>query len=389
MKVHVLGLPHTVTSKDFTTCAFTQKVLKLCAMLSRRGHEVIHYGVEGSDVEGAHVSIISNKRWKKAYPHPETKFYNHGDVSGPRGAYVEAWTRALARELRKRVGDPWTEIIAMTWGGPQRRAVEGLAQFEVESGIGYPISWANYRVYESYAWLHMHMGRDNLFHGSTWYWSVIPNAFDMNEFEFGRGNREGFLYLGRLIDSKGVKLACDIAKAAGKRITICGQGDPTPFLAPHVSYHPPVGVEERKKLLASAEALLCPTHFVEPFCGVAVEAMLSGTPVITTDWGAVTETVLHGLTGYRCRTMDQFIWAARNIDRINPQTCRRWAEENYSLQRVAPMYEEFFQMVLDLKDKGAGFDKLRPERTELDWLARSYPPNLPVHALRELKASNG
>lgn len=378
MKIHVLGIPHTVTSKDFLTCAFTQKVLKLCAMMRRRGHTVIHYGVEGSDVEATeHVSLVTRAELDAAYPHPGTEFYKHADVDGPRAAYLEKWKESLKTQLRLRVGRPNTEIIAMTWGGPQRDACAGIPQFQVESGIGYPITFADYRVYESYAWLHMNLGRDNLYGGEKWYWAVIPNAFEVKDFRFRTERGEDLLYIGRLNHDKGVGLAVHVAHEVGRKITIVGQGDPTPFLEPHVTYLPPVNVAERARLLSECAAVICPTFYVEPFAGVNVEAQLSGAPVITTDWGAFTETVLHGRTGYRCRTFEQFVWAAKNIGNIDPLTCRDWARENYSMERVALMYEEFFQQVLNVREnkngKVEGFYLRNPNRTELDWMYRVDP----------------
>jgi glycosyltransferase involved in cell wall biosynthesis len=101
---------------------------------------------------------------------------------------------------------------------------------------------------------------------------------------------------------------------------------------------------------------------------------MSGTPVITTDWGAFSDTVIHGTTGYRCRTMDHFVWAAKNIDKLSPKVCREWAVKNYSMDRVVLMYEEFFQMLADVK-KGSGFYEVHYDRKELDWLKKYLPEN--------------
>ena len=44
MRVHVAGLPHLDTVRANAACAYTQKVRRLCDMLTMRGHDVILYG---------------------------------------------------------------------------------------------------------------------------------------------------------------------------------------------------------------------------------------------------------------------------------------------------------------------------------------------------------
>jgi glycosyltransferase involved in cell wall biosynthesis/SAM-dependent methyltransferase len=375
MKIHVLGVPHTQTTKRFSTCAFTQKTRNLCSMLSRRGHTVYHYGVEGSVVEAEHITVASIQEFEKAYGHPGNDFYAHDKETPERNAYLYKWAANTNKELQLRSGEPMTEIIAITFGGFQRIAASSIPQFQVETGIGYRHVECDNRVYESYAWMHMHLGEKGLFSGEKWYWAVIPNSFDLNDFEPNfepRSKDAPFLYLGRLNIDKGVGLAVDITRRIGAKLLIVGQGEPHPdWMQPHVTRLPPVEPKERAALLASVQGVICMSYYVEPFCGVAVEAGLSGTPVISSDWGAMGETIQHGVTGFRCRTMEHMTWAAKHLSRIDPRDCYNWTSSNYSLERVAPMYEEFFDMVL--ATKGPGFYQERTNRRNLDWLKRVYP----------------
>jgi len=381
MKIFVLGLPHTKTldprESPFLTCAFTTKVWNLCRMMTERGHEVVHLGTGGSrPVCTEHVDVVSEEAWEKVYGERKpTDFYDISEA-GEKKAYVELFASNAREAILRRCGADWTAVVCVTWGGCQWRAVEGVSQFAVESGVGYPSASARYRVYESYAWLHTHLGRDGKLNGDEWYWAVVPNAFDPSLFgPVAKKKDDYFLYIGRIIESKGVQIACQVARHLGVPLKIVGQGDPGPYLGPGVTYQGPAGAGERRELMRRARATFVPTRYVEPFGGVAVEAALSGCPTITTDWGVFPETVLHGVTGYRCRTLDHFVWAARNIGKIDPSTCRHWAEDNFSLARVAPMYEEFFRMVLDVRkdEDHDGWKTLRPERTELAWLEKYNP----------------
>jgi glycosyltransferase involved in cell wall biosynthesis/SAM-dependent methyltransferase len=388
MKIFVLGLPHTQTSKRFTTCAFTMKAYHLCKMLHRRGHEVIHLGTEGSDPECTeNVSVMPEARHRELYGHPGTSFYNLETQKPGHKEYHDDFAANMRAEILKRTPEPSSAIICVTWGGAQQVAVQDLPQFVVESGIGYPHTWAKYRVFESHAWAHMLYGKEGKFVGQVWYDAVIPNAFDPEMFTYSERPGDYLLYFGRLNEDKGVGIACDVAKRVGMRIKIVGQGDPAPFLAvgKHVEYIPPVGVEGRRELMSGAKALLCPTWYIEPFGGVNVESQMSGTPVIATNFGVYPETVIHGVTGYLGRTMEEFVWAARNVDKLSRKACRDWALANYSLDRVALMYEEYFQRLLNIR--GEGWYTENSNRTQLDCRRRVYPDGVhePLDLTRPLE----
>jgi hypothetical protein len=386
MKIFVLGLPHTKTldsrTSPFLTCAFTNKVWTLCKMMTERGHDVVHLGTGGSKpICTEQVDVVPEEAWHKIYgSRKPTDFYDISE-DGEKAPYMALFAANARKAILERCGSDWSSIVCVPWGGVQWKAVQGLRQFVVESGIGYPEASAQYRVYESYAWLNFHLGKAGMAGGDTWYWPVVPLAVDPSLFGPVTEKKGDYaLYLGRILESKGVGIACQVARHLKVPLKIVGQGDPGPFLGPGVTYQGPVGCEERRELLRRAKFMMAPTRYVEPFGGVVVDAAMSGCPVITTDWGAFPENVVHGVTGYRCRTLDQFVEAAGNIGRIAPSACRRWAEDNFSLARISLMYEEFFRMVLDVRKDAThdGWETLLPGRANLAWLEKYYPCAAPA-----------
>ena len=76
---------------------------------------------------------------------------------------------------------------------------------------------------------------------------------------------------------------------------------------------------------------------------MVVEGYLSGTPAITTDWGAFPETVQQGVTGFRCRSFRDIVNAINNIDQIKPKDCRDWAMKNYTDEVVHDRLDQYLQ----------------------------------------------
>jgi len=370
-RFHILGLPHTVTSKEYNACAYTQKVVKFGKMMRDRGHEIIHYGHEDSQLDcDEHVTVITNADWNVAYgDHDWRKNFFKYDTGDH--AYQTFYKNAI-REVgvRKQKND----FILPFWGAGVRPICDAHPDLiTVEPGIGYAGGhWARWKIFESYAIYHAYCGLTAV--GTCkqdWYEAVIPNYFDPDDFEFRDKKDDYFLFLGRVYSGKGTDIAIQVTEATGDRLIIAGQNPDNIKFPPHVEFVGYADVEKRRQLMANAKAAFVASQYLEPFGGVQIEMLLSGTPTITTDWGSFTENNIQGVTGYRCRTFDQFVWAAKNIDRIDPYQCRAFGE-NFTLEKVAAMYEEYFQMVLDVYT-GKGWYEPHPDRTDLSWLKRTHP----------------
>ena len=378
MRFHILGVPHTKTNKDHFICPFTELAYGMCQMMTELGHEVYHYGAEGSSVPCTeHIDVLPDAVQHEAYGEFDWRKHYwkyHGDDL----AYTTFAKNAII-EINKRK-EP--HDLLLTVSGKHHKGIsDGVGLRTVEYAVGYEGVFSRYRAFASYAWMHYIYGvlgekvpwrqTQNRSIDGQWYDAVIPHYFDPSDFEYKTKKGDYFLYMGRLIPRKGAHIAAQTCERIGAKLVVAGQGElKVAGLDKYkcVEYIGTVGLKERSKLLGNARAVFTPTIYIEPFNMVTIEAMLCGTPVITTDWGAFTETVPHGKVGYRCRTMDDFVWAANNVDKIDPHRCREYAKANYSLARVSKMYQEYFSKIQDLS-RGGWYEE-HPERKELDWLRR-------------------
>ena len=373
-RFHILGIQHTASNRTHLSCAYSQKIVKLCKMLKGLGHYVIHYGNEGSDVEcDEHVQMCSSSDLAAQYGERWMTDQYSFDINDP--VYKKFDAIAIG-EIAKRK-QPKDFLLCM-WGfGHRRIADTHKDMIIVEPGIGYAGGhFAPYKIFESYALLHAYLGLQSVGDANLnghWYDVVIPNYFEPEDFTFSRKKDDYILFLGRACYGKGISLIDQLQQVHPFKLIMAGVGKteelPESIRPSFIGF---AGYDKRRELLTHAKAVIAPSLFAEPFCGTQIEAMMSGTPVISTDWGAFAEYNLHGLTGFRCRTLEQFIWAIDHTHHISPLACRDWAEKNFSCDRIAPMYDEFFATVQDMYGK-KGWAELHPERTQLDALTKYYP----------------
>lgn len=353
MHLHVVALPHTMTTAQFYSCAYTQKVIKFCRMMMRLEYEVTLYaGAYNEAPCDEHVPCVSEAVRSAAVGdkhYVEASF----DAQLP---HWRAFNATAAAEIAIRSTNPKNELLCLIGGVAQKPIADMLPQLTaVEFGIGYAGSFARNRVWESAAWMHTCIGAQsgNNAHAidGRAFDAVIPNAIDMADFPFSDTKDDYFLYIGRLVDRKGYDTAIEVCRRLGKRLILAGPGD-KPEWGEWVGE---VAPKERGELMSKAKAVFVPTRYIEPFGGVAVEAMACGTPVITTDWGAFRETVIEGKTGWRCSVLSQFMIAARHAwesPNIHYAGIRDHAIQHYSLEAVAPQYHRYFERLSTLWGDG-------------------------------------
>lgn len=347
MRFHLVAMPHTQSTAAYSNCAFNTLTRNFAKMMTGLGHEVILYSGEDNDATVTeHVTCITKERQRELFnvegPDDILKAPLDTNMYDPHQPWWREWNLRVSGELISRAykGD----FLCLIGGGvlfdPLIQVAEKVGMIPNEYAIGYGgIHDRTWHCFGSSNWQHMVWGMRNPaasgYRGKA-YDRVIPHYFDPDDFEYRAGG-DYLLYLGKLKEDKGVNVAARAAKAAGRKLLVAGEG-PTP-----VEYGDTVGrvgPDERRELLAGAAGLFVPSLYAEPFGMVAVEGLLSGTPIITTPWGGLGD-INQGGVGFVCNTLADFVHAAENVDVIDPETCFNTGM-SYSLRTIAPQYDKWF-----------------------------------------------
>lgn len=352
MRLHMLGLYYTLHSQEYSPDPFSGKLIRFPKMMKDEGFHIIEYCNEGSESSAKEkITILDGETFREL-----RKLHDETEAPGKR----ESKDSTLFREFDKKLIEALKEkvkpheIICHTYGSMHAHFRDAFPEnFHIETGVGYTGVFSNFRVYESYAWWHWHQGRENR-SGQNYEW-VIPMFYDLAEWEPCYTPGEYILYFGRVVKDKGLDIVREVAARTNREVIICGEGDASPWLLPDIpnlKYMPPVRGHARNELLRNAYCMLAPTTYTEPFGSSAVEAMLCGTPVIASDFGGFTETVEHGLTGYRCKTLGDWLYGVKMAGKMDRKTIAEVTRAKYGMETIAPKFTRVFEQLHEMKNQG-------------------------------------
>ena len=371
IRLHLPAIPYTITRDEYSHDAFTGKVKRFAPMMQSVGFEVYHYGVETSD-SGADrdIQLFTVAEWNALrvesmqFLEPAlSKEAAAAKVNDPATIvgtlanwntplFVE-FNRRLRTQLIKHYRSKQTDIVCIALGQSYDEALRDLDYVLIETGIGYNNSCKSFRIFESHGWLSFALGKENT--NPNNYWFVIPNFYNISEFVFRpipEARRIGFL--GRVEDVKGCHIIVEIARRFPHiQFVLCGQGNPERYVKQsNVIYKPPIHGKERSEYLGSCTAVLCLSSYLEPFCGVSVEAQLCGTPVVCTDFGAFVDNVEQFKTGLRGHTLADYCHGVQMAldGKFHRAYIRERAVRLFDMYKLAHNYEYVFRSVLDIFD---------------------------------------
>jgi len=188
---------------------------------------------------------------------------------------------------------------------------------------------------------------------------VVHHGINAERFIYREDKEDYYLFFSVLGLYKGVIDALLLARDTGAKIFFAGRdGDSSHMIKnsnlPNITYVGEVSNEDRAKLMSEAKALIFPTgafgkaNWLEVFGFVQLEALASGTPVISSSNGACPEIVEDGVTGFICGNYEEMKRAIEQdwVRSIDPYECRLVTETKFSAKIMAKNYIKLYEKLL-------------------------------------------
>ena len=226
-------------------------------------------------------------------------------------------------------------------------------------------------------WISMSLAqRKTMPENTNWVGNVYHGLPDKLYVPVSEPTKDYLLYIGRIIEPKGVHLAIEAVrehnkthsgtmrlKIAGKHYS--GQKDSywqkiLPSIDGQVIEY--VGfvndLHTKNELIGNAAGLIIPSVFDEPFGMVMIEALACGTPIIGLGSGAIPEVVKNNRTGFLAKkvfhgdeldvvaTTQNLVKAIGQLHLVDRQDCRNDFESRFTLRSMAESHAATYEKLM-------------------------------------------
>ena len=187
----------------------------------------------------------------------------------------------------------------------------------------------------------------------------VWNGLDPADFIYSETKDNHFLFVvsgdvRKARTRKGIDIAFRIAKETGIKLIVAGGTEEGSDIAEFTElcnendaeFIGLINGELKAETFTRAKALLFPTQMNEAFGLPVAEALMSGTPVIASDRGAMPE-LLDPLGGFVCADESEYLNAVANIEQIKPADCRRLALARFHYLDMARNYVREYEREIE------------------------------------------
>ena len=188
---------------------------------------------------------------------------------------------------------------------------------------------------------------------------VIHNGIDLAAWQYySKNDRAYIMWFGRIHPDKGLHLAIDAAKLAGKKLKVAGaicdqhyyDTEVLPRLDDSIELLGSCDHKKLNELIGDAEVSLITPCWDEPFGLVVAESLACGTPVAGLAKGALPH-LLNLHTGRLCEAnnVQELADCILEAAQLSRDECRQRAENLFDVEKMTDMYEALFEQIVRKK----------------------------------------
>jgi glycosyltransferase involved in cell wall biosynthesis len=199
----------------------------------------------------------------------------------------------------------------------------------------------------------------------------VFNALDLEEYPFKEKKLswDRFLFLAKgSWKVKNLKDCVKAVKASHKKLEVIGGS--SFFPKKNINYHGFLDGQIKLDIMNSADALLYPVRWHEPFGLAIIEAMSQGLPAVTSSFGSFKE-LIHEDTGIICSNYQEFEHTIRdNKKEFSSKTIRNYVEDKFAMRKYSADYVTLYERVISgekLHQKKLGWVHQDPPQKLLDF----------------------